>query len=88
MLDSSILMDQSWACGSWDAMYLQVKILLFWAYSWIGRGLQSGPTLAFSLWLSDFKTRTSFGFLVKKQCHRAHGYCDIATAHMLSQEVL
>ena len=35
-------------------------------YSWIGHGLQSAPTLAFSLWLSDFKTKTSFGFLVKK----------------------
>ena len=35
-------------------------------YSWIGHGLQSGPTLAFSLWLSDFKTKTSFGFLIKK----------------------
>ena len=35
-------------------------------YSWIGHGLQSGPTLAFSLWQSDFKTKTSFGFLVKE----------------------
>ena len=35
-------------------------------YSWIGHGLQSGPTLAFSLWLSDFKTKTIFGFLIKK----------------------
>ena len=35
-------------------------------YSWIGHGLQSGPTLAFLPWLSDFKTKTSFGFLVKK----------------------
>ena len=35
-------------------------------YSWTGHGLQSGPTLAFSLWLSDFKTKTSFGFLTKK----------------------
>ena len=34
-------------------------------YSWIGHGLQSGPTLAFSLWLSVFKTKTSFGFLIK-----------------------
>lgn len=32
-------------------------------YSWIGHGLQSGLTLAFSPWLSDFKTKTSFGFL-------------------------
>ena len=36
------------------------------AYSWIGNALQSGHTLAFSLWLSDFKTKTSFGFLIKK----------------------
>ena len=35
-------------------------------YSWVGHGLQSGPTLAFSLCLSDFKTKTSFGFLIKK----------------------
>ena len=35
-------------------------------YSSIGHGLQSGPTLAFSLWLSYFKTKTSFGLLVKK----------------------
>ena len=35
-------------------------------YSWIGHGLQSGPTLECSLWLSDFKTKTSFGFLTKK----------------------
>ena len=35
-------------------------------YSWIGQGLQIGPTLAFSLWLPDFKTKTSFGFLIKK----------------------
>ena len=34
--------------------------------SWIGHGLQSGPTLAFSLWLSEFKTNTNFGFLIKK----------------------
>ena len=36
------------------------------AYSWIGGGLQSGPTLAFSLRLSEFKTKTSFEFLIKK----------------------
>ena len=35
-------------------------------YSWIGHGLQSGPTLAFSLWLSEFKPKTSFGFLINK----------------------
>ena len=39
-------------------------------YSWIDHGLQSGPTLAFSLWLSYFKTKTSFGFLIKK--NRGH----------------
>ena len=39
-------------------------------YSWIGHGLQSGPTLAFSLWLSDIKTKTSFGFLIKN--YRGH----------------
>ena len=35
-------------------------------YSWIGHELQSGPTLVFSLWLSEFKIKTSFGFLIKK----------------------
>ena len=35
-------------------------------YSWIGHGLQRRPTLAFSLWLSKFKTKTSFGFLIKQ----------------------
>ena len=35
-------------------------------YSWIGHGLQSGPTLAFSLLLSNFKTKTSFESLIKK----------------------
>ena len=35
-------------------------------YSCIGQGLQSGPTQAFSLWLSYFKTKISFGFIVKK----------------------
>ena len=34
--------------------------------SWIGHGLQSGPTLTFLLWLSDFKIKTSFGFPIKK----------------------
>ena len=37
-----------------------------WSYSWIGHGLQSGPTLTFLLWLTVFKTKTSFGFLIKK----------------------
>ena len=35
-------------------------------YSWIGHGLQSGPTFAFTLWLSEVKTKTSFGFLFKE----------------------
>ena len=35
-------------------------------YSWVGHGLQGGPTLAVLLWLSNFKTKTSFGFLIKK----------------------
>ena len=35
-------------------------------YSWIGHRLQSGSTLEFLLWLSNFKTKTSFGFPVKK----------------------
>ena len=35
-------------------------------YSWIDNELQIGPTLAFMLWLSDFETKTSFGFLIKK----------------------
>ena len=35
-------------------------------YNWIGQGLQSGPTLAFSLCLPDFKTKTSVGFPTKK----------------------
>ena len=37
-----------------------------WPYNWIGHGLQSGPTLAFLLRMSDFKTKMSFGFLMKK----------------------
>ena len=32
-------------------------------YSWIGHRLQAGLTLAFLLWPSDFKSKTSFGFL-------------------------
>ena len=36
------------------------------SYSLIGHRLQSGPTLSFSLWLSNFKIKISFGFLVKK----------------------
>ena len=33
----------------------------FWKrYSWIGHPLQAGLTLAFLLWLSDFKSETSF----------------------------
>ena len=35
-------------------------------YRWIGHGLHGGLTLAFLLWLSNFKTETRFGFLVKK----------------------
>ena len=35
-------------------------------YSWIDHGLQSGHTLGFLLWLSNFKTKTSFGFLIKE----------------------
>ena len=35
-------------------------------YSWVGHGLQGGPTLAISLWLSEFKTKASFGFLIKE----------------------
>ena len=31
-------------------------------YSWIGHRLQTELTLAFLLWLSDFKTKTRFGF--------------------------
>ena len=42
-----------------------LKLAVF-TYSWIGHGLQSGPMLAFLLWLSDFKAKTSFWFLVKK----------------------
>ena len=43
---------------------LYMLIFCLW-YSWIGQGLQGGPTLTFSLWLSDFKTKTSFGYLIK-----------------------
>ena len=32
-------------------------------YSWIGHRLQTGLTLVFLLLLSNFKTKTSFGFL-------------------------
>ena len=35
-------------------------------YSWIGHGLQSWPALLFLLWLSHFKTKTRFGFLIKQ----------------------
>ena len=40
--------------------YLYVLLII---YSWIGHRLQTGLTLAFLLWLFDFKTKTSFGFL-------------------------
>ena len=43
-----------------------VSIVCTYVYSWIGHVLQSGPTLAFLLWLSEFKTKASFGFLIKK----------------------
>ena len=39
-------------------------------YSWIGHRLQAGFTLAFLLWLSDFKSKTSFGFLSPKYTGR------------------
>ena len=42
------------------------SVLISTFYSCVGYGLQSGPTLAFSLWPTDFKTKTSFGFLIKK----------------------
>ena len=32
-------------------------------YNWIHHQLQTGLTLAVLLWLSNFKTKTSFGFL-------------------------
>ena len=71
-----------WACRLWcDAVDVALtlscppKIGKCWhlktdgktppKYSWIGHGLQGGPTLAF-LWLPDFKTKTSSGFLIKK----------------------
>ena len=47
--------------SAWNSCFL-----LHICYSWIPHGLRSGPTLAFSLWLSDFKTKISFGFLIKK----------------------
>ena len=37
---------------------------LIFMYIWIGHGLKSGTTLAFSMWLSNVKTKTSFGFLI------------------------
>ena len=37
-----------------------------YAYSWVDHGLQSGPMLAFSLELSDFKIKTSFEFPIKE----------------------
>ena len=48
--------------GLWFLLFLHLAAL---SYSWIGHGLQNGPTLAFLLWLSEFKTKTSFGFLIK-----------------------
>ena len=47
-------------------VFLYALFLLSRVYSWIDYGLQSGPTLAFLLWMSDFKTKTSFGFLINK----------------------
>ena len=47
-------------------VFLCALFLLSRVYSWIDYGLQSGPTLAFLLWMSDFKTKTSFWFLIKK----------------------
>ena len=55
---------------SWESKNNNFHVFLFYFlkyYNWIGHGLQSGPTLAFLLWLSDFKTETSFEFLVKNQ---------------------
>ena len=49
--------------GLWFLLFLHLAAL---SYSWIGHGLQNGPTLVFLLYLSDFKTKTNFGFLIKK----------------------
>ena len=40
--------------------------VLNYIYSWIGHGLKSGPTLAFLLWLTDFKIKNIVGFPIKK----------------------
>ena len=41
-------------------------------YSWIGHGLQRGPTLAFSLWLSEFKTK-ALGHIRTKRIEKSNG---------------
>ena len=46
--------------ASWDFVHVRSRLQLDC------HGLQSGSTLEFSLWLSDFKTKTSFRFLSKK----------------------
>ena len=46
----------------------KLKIDFYWvklSYSWIGHGLQSGPTLACSLWRSEVNTKTGFGCLIE-----------------------
>ena len=37
-------------------VYRESITISLYLYSWIDHGLQSGTTLAFSLWLSNFKT--------------------------------
>ena len=41
-------------------------ILSYPDYSWIAQELQSVLTLAFLLWMSNFKSETSFGFVNPK----------------------
>ena len=53
--------------GTWIHFHIFYASYTSRGYNWIDHGLQSEPMLAFSLWLSDFKTKTSFGFLVKNQ---------------------
>ena len=57
------------------------------SYSWIGYGLQSGPTLVFLLWMSDFKTKTIFGILIKSQKGRILRHESIGFKRCLRDEL-
>ena len=62
----SMLLSRRGEMGSKQRQSLCKLLHTTYCYNWIGHGLQSVPTLAFLLWQSDFKTKSSFGFLNKK----------------------